>query len=98
MFVFVNGNTSVEFAIKLMTLFFSSSLATKMTHNAVEDITLDPHLPFPDSVGGIFPGPATTYNFILFIYLFIYFGFLYFILQVWPVQLGKTAFQYLPGY
>ena len=24
------------------------------------DITLDPHLPFPDSVWGIFPGPATT--------------------------------------
>ena len=23
-------------------------------------ITLDPRLPFPDSVGGIFPGPATT--------------------------------------
>ena len=23
-------------------------------------MTLDPHLPFPDSVGGIFPGPATT--------------------------------------
>ena len=24
------------------------------------NITLDPRLPFPDSVGGIFPGPATT--------------------------------------
>ena len=23
-------------------------------------ITLDPRLPFPDSAGGIFPGPATT--------------------------------------
>ena len=26
----------------------------------VHDITLDPRLPFPDSVGGIFPGPTTT--------------------------------------
>ena len=25
-----------------------------------QTITLDPRLPFPDSVGGIFPGPATT--------------------------------------
>ena len=24
------------------------------------NITLDPHLPFPGSDGGIFPGPATT--------------------------------------
>ena len=23
-------------------------------------ITLDPRLPFPDSVGGIFPGPSAT--------------------------------------
>ena len=23
-------------------------------------ITLDPRLPFPNSVGGMFPGPATT--------------------------------------
>ena len=23
-------------------------------------ITLDPRLPFPDSIGGIFPGPATS--------------------------------------
>ena len=26
------------------------------------DITFDPRLPFPDSVGGIFSGPATTQN------------------------------------
>ena len=34
-------------------------------HTSVYDlkmhyITLDPRFPFPDSVGGIFPGPATT--------------------------------------
>ena len=28
--------------------------------NSQVSITLDPRLPFPDSVGGIFPGPATT--------------------------------------
>ena len=30
----------------------------RMLH--ISNITLDPRLPFPDSVGGIFPGPATT--------------------------------------
>ena len=27
---------------------------------SLHPITLDPRLPLPDSVGGIFPGPATT--------------------------------------
>ena len=34
---------------------------TNWDHNPLgPHITLDPRLPFPDSVGGIFPGPATT--------------------------------------
>ena len=38
----------------------------KQTIITVVNITLDPRLPFPDShdsVGGIFPGPATTKKF-----------------------------------
>ena len=31
-----------------------------MHHEFLLIITLDPRLPFTDSVGGIFPGPATT--------------------------------------
>ena len=38
----------------LLSLFF------KLKIWKYEIITLDPRLPFPDSVGGIFPGPATT--------------------------------------
>ena len=36
------------------------SLRTNLRRYILEVITLDLRLPFPVSVGGIFPGPATT--------------------------------------
>ena len=42
-----------------MYLLFNSVLFLAKLQIAGHSITLDPRLPFPDSVGGIFPGPAT---------------------------------------
>ena len=38
----------------------ATPMLSSLVSECCQNITLDPRLPFPDSVGGIFPGAATT--------------------------------------
>ena len=60
LFIFMHVSCHTSFVLAFNIMFITCIVLFHLGVLFAFIITLDPRLPFPDSVGGIFPGPATT--------------------------------------